>query len=150
LAVGVLVGLGGANSAWAQRPAQPAPAAQPAAPAIPAELASPSKVFPDGGFPSTPHAPEGGIPPAAPMPGPGAAYPPPKPPTADYAPPRLRATGHPATAGCGGVLPPVHGAAAGLLLPARLLREAHRQPANGGRVRPAGIRSARSAVGPWH
>src|SRR5690349_8343420 len=62
LAVGVLVWIGGVGTARAQPPAPPPPAAQPARPTIPAEAAAPSQVFPDGGFPASPPAPEGGIP----------------------------------------------------------------------------------------
>jgi hypothetical protein len=65
LGILALVGFGSANPAWAQ-PAPtspPVPAAQPPSPPILAETTSPSKVFPDGGFPAIADAPEGGIPP---------------------------------------------------------------------------------------
>jgi hypothetical protein len=54
------------------QPAQPAnaPAAQPPRSADPVETPGPSLVFPEGGFPKLPPAPEGGIPPAIAKPGP--------------------------------------------------------------------------------
>jgi hypothetical protein len=89
LAAGILVGLGCSMPVCAQAPvppAQPAPAAQLDKPVFPAETASPSQVFPDGGFPITPSAPEGGIPaPPAKSAG-GTVYPPAKTPVAEYAP----------------------------------------------------------------
>ena len=90
MAAAVLVGLGGTNPAWAQAQLgapQPAPAAQPAKQAIPEEAPFPSKVFPDGGFPASRPALEGGIPPSAAKPGQAASYPPLKLPPAEYAPP---------------------------------------------------------------
>jgi DcaP outer membrane protein len=114
LAVAVLLGLGGANPAWAQAPPapQPPPAAQAPRPAIPADTPRPSQVFPDGGFPTSlpapeggfpaptgrepaaagpravsPPAPEGGIPAPAPKPWQDSLSPTPRTPAAEYAPP---------------------------------------------------------------
>jgi hypothetical protein len=74
LAAVAMIGFGSANAVWAQdAPApQPTPAAQPA---IPADPPSPSQVFPEGGFPSTPPAPEGGIPATPAKPGQGVLSP---------------------------------------------------------------------------
>jgi hypothetical protein len=96
LAAAVLIGLGGAKPAWAQaQPPAPQlpPAAQPA-PVIPADPPSQSLVFPDGGFPISPPAPEGGIPAIGAQSGQGALYPPLKPAGADYAPPGLYPQGY--------------------------------------------------------
>src|SRR5215471_10606180 len=88
LAGTVLIGLGGTNPAWTQAPPpQPAPAPQPAQPASPAKKPSLSLVFPDGGFPESPPAPEGGIPPGTAKAGPNILASPLKPPAAGYAPP---------------------------------------------------------------
>ena len=62
LAMGVLVALGSAGAVWSQAPPpspQPAPAVQPPPPAAPANGPKPSLVFPEGGFPPGPPAPEG-------------------------------------------------------------------------------------------
>jgi hypothetical protein len=87
LAAGALVTLGGVSPAWAQiQPPTPQPptAAQSTPPAIPSELPIPSQVFPDGGFPSTPPAPEGGIPASVAQPGPGVLSPELHSPVSDY------------------------------------------------------------------
>src|SRR5262245_55117897 len=91
LTLAALIGFGGASSAPAQPPpppAEPAPAVQPAKPTDPVETPAPSKVFPEGGFPDTPPAAEGGIPAATTKPGP-VAFPWLRLPGADYAPPGL-------------------------------------------------------------
>lgn len=63
---------------------QPAPSAQPAS-SIPEVVSSPSRVFPEGGFPSYPAAPEGNIPPGV-KPIPGLLPPALQPASSDYAP----------------------------------------------------------------
>jgi hypothetical protein len=90
LAATVLVGIGGASPARAQPPALPPqlpPVVQSARPAILAEVAGPSQVFPDGGFPTGPPAPEGGIPATPAIHAQGTLNLAPSPPPADYAPP---------------------------------------------------------------
>jgi hypothetical protein len=82
LAAGFLVGLGGANLAWAQSP----PVAPPAQPADPVETPGPFKVFPEGGFPTIPSLTEGGIPATTAKPGPGLPHPELQPPSSDYGP----------------------------------------------------------------
>src|SRR5262245_16780170 len=90
LAAPALAGLSTANLAKAQPPEPPAQRPPPAQlpppapptppatpPAIPTEQHGPSQVFPDGGFPETRSAPEGGIPTTPAPPGPVAVYPPP-------------------------------------------------------------------------
>jgi hypothetical protein len=80
--------LGDVLSAWSQTPPsspQIPPIVQTTKPADPIETPHSSQVFPDGGFPTTPHAPEGGIP--ANTATQALPYVPPKPPMADYAPP---------------------------------------------------------------
>jgi hypothetical protein len=81
-----VIGASGAGLVRAQSP-QPAPAAQPARPVDRVEAPGPSQVFPDGAFPPSPPAPEGGIPAGAAQTGLGDLPAPPKPPSADYAPP---------------------------------------------------------------
>jgi hypothetical protein len=84
-----LLGLGVANAAWSQEqvpPPQPAPAAQPAGTPIPAELPPPSRVFPDGGFPTGPAA-EGTSPDKPAQPGPSGLYAPLPVPAPDYSRP---------------------------------------------------------------
>jgi hypothetical protein len=63
------------------------PAAQPAKPADLLESPGPSRVFPDGGFPTTPPAPEGGIPASAAKPGLALPYLGFQGPVGDYGPP---------------------------------------------------------------
>jgi hypothetical protein len=60
----VLVGLGASSPALVQaqpQSPQPPPVARLAPPVTQAEASGPSKVFPDGGFPTSSQAPEGGI-----------------------------------------------------------------------------------------
>src|SRR5262249_26586097 len=78
LAAWACVALCAANCVWAQE--QPAPRV------IPPKAAEPSQVFPDGGFPSTPPAPEGGIPATTAKSRQAATNAEVQPPKADYAP----------------------------------------------------------------
>jgi hypothetical protein len=74
LAAGALVGIGSASTARAQAPLlslQVVPTAQPAKLPDPVETPAPSQVFPEGGFPTFPPAPEGSIPPSPAKAGPG-------------------------------------------------------------------------------
>jgi hypothetical protein len=70
-------------------PPQPIPAAQATKPIDQVEAARPSIVFPDGGFPATPSAPEGGVPAPTARLGPPVPYTESQPPSPDYAPPGL-------------------------------------------------------------
>src|SRR5262249_14359978 len=86
LTAGAFLCLGVTNPARTQTetaPAQPAPAAQTAGSPIVEEPASPSQVFPDGGFPTKPAA-EGAIPDTTTQPGPAGLYAPLPPPSPDY------------------------------------------------------------------
>jgi hypothetical protein len=88
VAIALVVYLSG-TPVCAQLPAQPSPpppAFQTARPAIPGDAPSPSKVFPDGGFPETRPSAEGNIPAAVVKLGQPIAYNGQQPPAADYAP----------------------------------------------------------------
>jgi hypothetical protein len=89
LAVGLFGCLGWPGPAAAQVQTPAASAAPTAKPTDPVETPTPSQVFPDGGFPPTLPAPEGGIPRpvAPPYPPPYPPYLLPSPPSADYGPP---------------------------------------------------------------
>jgi hypothetical protein len=89
LAAAAVVALGSASAARAQAPApspKSAPAAQPAQPADLVESPSPSQVFPEGGFPTTPPSSEGGIPATAAKPGLATPHPELHSPISDYGP----------------------------------------------------------------
>jgi hypothetical protein len=65
LALALFLGLAGAPFAQAQPSTLPPPSPLPAQTAKPVDITEihvPSQVFPDGGFPPTTHAPEGGVP----------------------------------------------------------------------------------------
>lgn len=83
LASSLLLCLAGANLARGQDPAP-----EGAKFGAPIGFAEPftSKVFPDGGFPASPSAPEGGIPASVPKLGPATLYPAMQPASSDYAP----------------------------------------------------------------
>src|SRR5262245_36518062 len=89
LAAGALGGIGGnAPRRDESAPPRPGQAAQPAEPAAPTanHTQGPSKVFPDGGFPSLPKAPEGGIPAPGVKREPILPHPELLPPVSDYSP----------------------------------------------------------------
>src|SRR5262249_3519896 len=86
LAAAAVVGVGGANLARGQE-TLPLPKPLPAAkPADVVEPPRPSQVFPEGGFPNLPPAPEGAIPVSAVPPEPGIPQPELHSPISDYSP----------------------------------------------------------------